>query len=1066
MLLALACAACSSGGDDGGSGIGVASLPSGPGDDDGDSLSNSTEVDGWEIAVDASGLGGDTGPQLIHVTSSPTLADTDGDGLDDGLEFQIRSNPRLADTDGDGLSDAAEWTRWKTSPASADSDGDARGPAGNLPPRSELFDGNEVNLLHTSPTLADTDGDGATDYEEFASGEGHPLIAELPRFELEFAGELDVRLDVEYEESNGTSTEYGTSFGTEQSRTTSSSASHTFSTGVEIATMVGIDAGVPPKASASVTTTVSVGYEGTLTSGEEDSRSSQIEHSRYQSESRDRTETAASGRISTGVRLRNGGSSTFTIEGLATTVLYAPQGTEHQFSTMATLEMPVGAVTLAPGEESPVLLFEASGVNTDIVKSFLALPDALVLQPGVFNLLDVNGIDFEFLTQTSYQRTATIQIYLGKDENDEDVFEVYRVATQTGRDASGNFTGITLGEALQVAGLAADDPISGYVVIDQTDDSGAPTGQRVFQSIRGRDFVYENGEIKAFWGQMGSRDEHEAATDVEQIPLIAGDLITLAFTEDRDLDGLYKYEEDARGTLDSEPDSDFDGISDYTEVRGGWEAGYTEDGSLSLYDYPREVTSDPRTADTDDDGLDDFEERALGTDPQHPDTDRDGLLDGVDLNPKVQAQVLRVDSTPNSSSSETSWPDAMDSLQEALVLAAQNNLDGDPANDVSQIWVARGSYSPPRGGSFEMVDQVSVYGGFEGLLDEVKLEQRNADPLFGGAILEGDLDGNDPPSGNLTDRDSDDLDAHMEDNSIALVTAAPGVRYRLDGFTLQGSASHCVSSSPGAYSRLSNLLIRRNLGSLLIMGESAEPSKLSSTERSEVSDCLFIENQPRMDEGVAWVTDTDVRDCEFAFNLGDGLEVQHSLVERTRFEWNEGFGAQLRPHDLPPTNSTTFIGCEWRQNGSASEPVGGLVAGGGSIVAVNCLFHRNVGSFAGAFSNGIGPSWLINCTIVGNISTAEIPAYWVPVPGGEGSGIYRTSDVNQISPAALSAGGVLAYDAVWMDNCILYGNTRILHLLNPVFGPFLQVPDELAQISSGYGLMHSTLVEKLALLHP
>ncbi len=57
-------------------------------DDDADGLDNCTE---------ANKLGTD-----------PDLADTDGDGLDDGFEVELGTDPNLADTDGDGFDDGSE----------------------------------------------------------------------------------------------------------------------------------------------------------------------------------------------------------------------------------------------------------------------------------------------------------------------------------------------------------------------------------------------------------------------------------------------------------------------------------------------------------------------------------------------------------------------------------------------------------------------------------------------------------------------------------------------------------------------------------------------------------------------------------------------------------------------------------------------------------------------------------------------------------------------------------------------------------------------------------------------
>lgn len=66
-------------------------------DSDGDCLLDSLEVNGTEVA----GVG--------YVTSDPTTADTDHDGLTDPREIlQVRSNPRKNDTDDDGAGDAID----------------------------------------------------------------------------------------------------------------------------------------------------------------------------------------------------------------------------------------------------------------------------------------------------------------------------------------------------------------------------------------------------------------------------------------------------------------------------------------------------------------------------------------------------------------------------------------------------------------------------------------------------------------------------------------------------------------------------------------------------------------------------------------------------------------------------------------------------------------------------------------------------------------------------------------------------------------------------------------------
>src|SRR5690606_36626024 len=154
------------------------------------------ETEGWDIAVDLYGFGSTGNLTVIGVTSDPYDADSDGDGLTDREERLIGSDPRDTDTDQDGLSDFEEVRRWLTSPISVDTDGDARGRNGNLPPNPALFDGAELkidfandpthtpSLQATSPTLADTDGDGRTDYEEYDHVSRSAVIADLPAVEL------------------------------------------------------------------------------------------------------------------------------------------------------------------------------------------------------------------------------------------------------------------------------------------------------------------------------------------------------------------------------------------------------------------------------------------------------------------------------------------------------------------------------------------------------------------------------------------------------------------------------------------------------------------------------------------------------------------------------------------------------------------------------------------------------------------------------------------------------------------------------------------------------------------
>lgn len=154
-------------------------------DADGDGLTNRYETDNGLDPNDATGDNGADG-------------DLDKDGSSNVQEFERETKPNVADTDEDGLLDGVETNTgsWAsaldtgTDPLDADSDGDG------------LLDGVETNTeefvdaadVGTSPLVGDSDGDGFSDSREIEFGTDPNDVASKPAFSVAISGVKSVRI--------------------------------------------------------------------------------------------------------------------------------------------------------------------------------------------------------------------------------------------------------------------------------------------------------------------------------------------------------------------------------------------------------------------------------------------------------------------------------------------------------------------------------------------------------------------------------------------------------------------------------------------------------------------------------------------------------------------------------------------------------------------------------------------------------------------------------------------------------------------------------------------------------
>jgi predicted outer membrane repeat protein len=831
-----------------------------------------------------------------------------------------------------------------------------------------------------------------------------PLVSDLPKLEMEIVDAVDVRLDVTYAEEAGTSFQYGSQLTKSTTTSTSRYNENSINLGVEIGYT--FEVGLFPE--GSVSSKLSFDYGQKWSTTETSSQTAQQSHSEYTTDSRTRTETAATGSMSAGIRLRNPGDITYTLSTVGITVRHWEIGWDEaqgqlvkNFQTVATL-VPVldGGITLAPGEETPVLQVAATDLNPDRVKELLRRPDSLYLETGYFELENADHVNFDFLTEVNAGQTAAIIIDPGQSNAEE-----YRVATNVRRGFGGTFPGIPLGDIL------SDILDIDYTTIERRHvEPAAPTNERVLLSLQGLQTDLGNYPDGGFWVVV-HESEHPTSGlyDFDEVPVRAGDRVVMIYVRDDDADGLNALEEQHYGTFaGSVDDSDGDGLSDHDEVRVGWQVAWTDVGA-TVHEYS--VLSDPTSIDQDRDGLEDSDEMALGTNPSTPDTDRDGIPDGEDPWPLYQARVIYVDqNSPADDGSCSSWENACTHLQDALSLAYDAYRYGnDPADDVAEIWVADGIYKPHETDPtayFRLVSTVGVYGGFSG--NETKRSQREKDPRLNDTILSGDLD--------------------ASGNSYRVVFSMDPLTL-LDGFLITGGNSVPHSDHAGGIFIEGGPVTLRNL--FFVGNQGIRGGALyAQWGIVHLTNCVFSNNTANYDVnrgggGAMYVTYNsaiDIDGCRFIGNAtaagGSGgaiySQAESLTVKNTDFQYNDAATNQANTANggaIHAYQANNLIVDNCRFIGNRANYRGGAISSASfsattRMRVLNSLFWQNEAIMTTHPSRG-GAIWtqddtrlsIVNCTLAENR---------VNEPSSQGGGICVQS---------------LPYpDSLLIENSILWGN--------------------------------------------
>jgi hypothetical protein len=182
------------------------------------------------------------------------------------------------------------------------------------------------------------------------------------------------------------------------------------------------------------------------------------------------------------------------------------------------------------------------------------------------------------------------------------------------------------------------------------------------------------------------------------------------------------------------------------------------------------------------------------------------------------AEVLHV--TPGGTGDCSSWANAC-TLQSALTSASSGD----------EIWVAAGIYTPTTGtdrtATFQLTDDVAIYGGFAGM--ETERDQRN--PAANVTILSGDLNGDDVGFAN-----------NSENVYHVITVTTGGTGTTLDGFTITGGNATLYRDSTHAFGggmfisgsspTLTNNIITGNVsnyGGGMYIGNGSNPTLMNIT---------------------------------------------------------------------------------------------------------------------------------------------------------------------------------------------------------------------------------------------
>ena len=501
-----------------------------------------------------------------------------------------------------------------------------------------LTDYEELYTYFTDPANVDTDGDGWTDYEErtmYTEGSNtfNPLIADVPKLELQIVG----KPDIQFKYTTGSTTTYSesltTSSGTVHSTTTSSSdtttqeQSHGWGLTIGEAYKWGIGSG----ATDGFTLSAEEHYEGSVTKGDSftyskeqsEEFSTSIENGHTREESSEKT--LEGGQIKVLAKFKNPSSIAYTVSSVTVTVTaisdYRDSDgstpspvTSYEFTNVGTIapKSESGEFTLVDEltiDETEKLLKWSCGMNVNIAGYTITLTKDGETKDFTGELTKVraqtamlsidygpgSGISNEkhlISTKYKYNTEATSKETLYKPISIKDLLEIAQVSTEKGN--------LKLDEKGRIISIRDLDHIS------------YETGTWFVGHTYTR-----NNETRAAIYNCYAEVPEGLETDISKIYVQAGDSVIIFYNVDKDNDGVPYNEELLYGTDDTKIDTDGDTLTDYEEIYG-----WVPSVKLAELDLTEKITDTHK-----------LKTKKVYTNPVIKDTDGDDIPDNEDPDP-------------------------------------------------------------------------------------------------------------------------------------------------------------------------------------------------------------------------------------------------------------------------------------------------------------------------------------------------------------------------------------------------------------------------------------------------